>query len=45
MGRAGRDVAEAKFDLKRNVEKVSRSYGIEAPETAPRVRESFAPVL
>jgi hypothetical protein len=45
MGRAGREVAESKFDLKRNVEKVVGSYGIEVPAKAAPVRERFAAVL
>jgi glycosyltransferase involved in cell wall biosynthesis len=45
MGRAGRDVAEAKFDLKRNVERVVTSYGISVKKPAGAVGEHLASVV
>lgn len=45
MGQAGREVAEAKFDLKRNVERVVTSYGISVKEPAAAVAEHLAPVV
>lgn len=45
MGRAGREVAVAKFDLKSNVEKVVSSYGIEGLQLTSAVREMLATVL
>ena len=40
MGRASREVAEAKFDLERNGERVVMLYRIEAPARATTVRET-----
>src|SRR5262249_49099230 len=45
MGGAGRDVAFDRFDLVRNVEKVTKLYRLESPEKARSVRERFAAVL
>jgi glycosyltransferase involved in cell wall biosynthesis len=45
MGSAGLIVANARFDLKRNVERVVRSYGIEAPEPVTPVCERLASVV
>jgi L-malate glycosyltransferase len=45
MGRAGRQAAEAKFDLKRNVERVVRSYGIAIKDPAVSVGERLASIV
>lgn len=45
MGRAGRDVARERFDLKQNVERVVTSYGISLKESALAVGEQLASVV
>lgn len=42
FGSNGREVANSKFDLNRNVEKVVRSYGLKAADTARAVRRFAA---
>ena len=45
MGRAGLAAATSKFDLKRNVEKVVRSYGISNHEPAVKIGEQLPSVV
>lgn len=45
MGRAAREVAEAKFDLKRNVERVVTSYGVSVKEPEVAVGKHLASVV
>lgn len=45
MGRAGLAAANAKFDLRRNVARVVRSYGIAVPDPAVAVGEQRASIV